>query len=310
MHATIRILIDLSSDGIRADRCSEKRLRQYGRDVSNISSQKQLLVVTDLDGSLLDHSYSWEDAGVALSALRERGAPLILNSSKTIAEMKGLAVDLEVHAPLVAENGGVFAVPNDTGLTDQCENVGRSGEYSLETNGLSRDFILSIAHGLRARQGYKFSGFADWEAEQVAEYTGLSLSKARLAQSRFATEPILWGDSTLRYVEFESALAVKGIRALRGGRFIHLMGAADKADGLTSALTLYQKAQPNVTWVTVGVGDSANDLAMLETADIAIVIPHADGPHIRPNTARVVYAPLPGARGWNEALLKVINEYY
>ena len=278
--------------------------------MSDFSTSRQLFVVTDLDGSLLDHDYSWDAAREALAKLRERGAPLILNSSKTLSEMETLARDLEVCAPLVAENGGILAVPESLGWVDATEKLERSGDYFLEVNGLSREFILSVAHGLRADTGYNFSGFSDWDATQVAECTGLSLSKARLALSRFATEPILWADSADRFGEFESALAAKGIRALRGGQFIHLMGPADKAGGLSAALTLYRKAHPKVEWVTVALGDSANDLAMLEAADIAIVIPHADGPHIRPNTARVVYAPLPGASGWNEALLNLLNEYY
>ncbi|MGA0327631.1 MAG: hypothetical protein ACO3OK_11595, partial [Limisphaerales bacterium] len=43
------------------------------------------VVVTDLDGSLLDHhTYSFEAALPALSVLKEEGIPLILNTSKRI----------------------------------------------------------------------------------------------------------------------------------------------------------------------------------------------------------------------------------
>lgn len=272
-------------------------------------AQKKLLVVTDLDASLLDHDYSWAAAKPALAKLKAMGVPLVLNSSKTVAEMKDLAAELGTVAPIIAENGGIFAVPGGIGLLNAGYYIKRSGDYVIEIKGLSRDFILSVAHDLREQDGFDFSGFADWSVEQVAELTGLSLAKAHRAQSRFATEPILWADTQSRRHEFEAGLAAEGIRVLTGGRFIHLMGPADKADGLKSVCALYQKAQPDVEWVVVALGDSANDLAMLEAADIAVVIPHTDGAHISPNAPRVVHAPFPSSRGWNEALLTILDEY-
>ncbi|MEN8662208.1 MAG: HAD-IIB family hydrolase [Lentimonas sp.] len=270
--------------------------------------QKKLLVVTDLDASLLDHDYSWEAAKPALAKLKSMGVPLVLNSSKTVYEMKDLAAEIGTFAPVVAENGGILAVPEGMGLL-QDDNRSRTGDYVIEVNGLSRDFILSVAHELRELEVFSFSGFADWSVGQVADRTGLSLSKAQRAKQRFATEPILWEGTVSRRREFEEALIAKGIRVLKGGRFFHLMGNADKADGTAAALKLYQKAQPDVEWVVVALGDSANDLAMLEAADIAVVLPHADGPHINPKAPRVVHAPFTASKGWSTALLSILDEF-
>ena len=51
------------------------------------------------------------------------------------------------------------------------------------------------------------------------------------------------------------------------------------------------------------------DKAMLEAADIAVVIPHEDGPHLEPHAPRVVHAPFPASKGWNVALLSIIDEF-
>ena len=48
---------------------------------------KRWLVFTDLDGTLLDESYSWDLAQPAIDLLRSASIPIILNSSKTVAEM-------------------------------------------------------------------------------------------------------------------------------------------------------------------------------------------------------------------------------
>lgn len=273
-----------------------------------MTARKQLLVVTDLDGSLLDDAYAWQAATPALRRLKEGNIPLVLNSSKTLAEMQDLAADLELSSPIVAENGGLLAVPTHSGF-DYDAAAEQSGIYSVQMTGLSRDFILATAHGLRDAEGYRFSGFSDWSIDQVCQHTGLSPAAASRAKSRFATEPILWEDRPQRRDAFEQSLADAGIRVLKGGRFLHLMGPADKAYGSQAALGLYQKLRPEVEWLVVALGDSQNDCGMLEAADIAVVIPHADGPHIFPDAPRVLYASSPATAGWNAVMSTILDEY-
>ena len=57
-----------------------------------VVDETRLLVVTDLDGTLLDHdTYDWEPARPAIEELKQRAFPLVLNSSKTIAELTPIA---------------------------------------------------------------------------------------------------------------------------------------------------------------------------------------------------------------------------
>ena len=264
-----------------------------------MASKKKFLVVTDLDATFLDHSYSWDEAKPAMARLRELGLPLVLNSSKTVAEMEDLATELGLQSPLVAENGGLLAIPND-----------RTGVYSVQIKGLPRKEILEVAHGLRSHMGYKFEGFADWSDQELAERSGLSIIQSQRSLARLATEPFLWEESESLRLEFVDQLSIQGIRMLRGGRFWHLMGASDKADGSASVLEYYQELEPDTEWQVIALGDSANDTAMLEAADIAVVIPHSDGTHISPKAPRVVHAPFPATKGWNAAILSLLDEYH
>jgi len=264
-----------------------------------MASKKKFLVVTDLDATFLDHSYDWDEAKPAMARLRELGLPLVLNSSKTVAEMKDLAMELGLQSPLVAENGGLLAIPDD-----------RTGDYSVQIKGLPRKEILEVAHGLRSQMGYKFQGFADWSDQELAERSGLSIIQSQRSLARLATEPLSWEDSESLRLEFADQLSIQGIRMLRGGRFWHLMGASDKADGSASVLKYYQELEPDTEWQVIALGDSANDTAMLEAADIAVVIPHSDGAHISPKAPRVVHAPFPATKGWNAAILSLLSEYH
>ena len=111
---------------------------------------------------MLDESYAWQAAKPALDALAAAKIPLILNSSKTMAEMETLARELGNTAPIIAENGGIMAVHSASGLKLPGSAYFQRGDYSIEVLGLSREYILEKAGAARDLYGYKFSGFADW----------------------------------------------------------------------------------------------------------------------------------------------------
>lgn len=66
--------------------------------------QSRLLILTDLDGSLLDaDTYGYEAARPALKSLRDRGIPLIFCSSKTFAEVEPIRHEMENTVPFIVE---------------------------------------------------------------------------------------------------------------------------------------------------------------------------------------------------------------
>jgi D-glycerate 3-kinase len=269
-------------------------------NVRNPKESTRYLISTDLDATLLDDTYSWDAALPALKLLAEKEAVLVLNSSKTVSEMQELAIELAAScglsgAPLVAENGGVLAVPEKDG-------------YRIECLGRSRADILAVAHALREAEGYDFRGFADMQPEELVELTGLSRDAATLAMDRQATEPILWNDTEERWAEFFQTLEKEGIKAVRGGRFIHLMGPTDKADGMAAALDYFQSLEPSRVWKVIALGDSPNDLGMLNAADLAVVIKNsAHDSSLQPAAVQCIFPPHEGPRGWNEAILYLLE---
>lgn len=249
------------------------------------------IVVTDLDGTLLDHeTYSWEPAAGAVGLLKEHGVPLVFSSSKTLAEMRALAAEVGIHQPMIVENGAAVAWPEGDG-------------YRVETIGRPRDEVVELAHDIQGRLGCRFQGFADWSATDVSRIAGLELHKAALSLDRHGTEPILWADSEEAYEAFVGELAKHGVRAVRGGRFIHLMGEFDKVDGMwrvREALATEGAAPRKV----LALGDSPNDEAMLTAADVAVRIRSAKSAEMTIQCPVLLQPDAPGPRGWAEAVLE------
>lgn len=265
------------------------------------------IVVTDLDGTLLDHhTYSWRAAAPALERLRRLGIPVVLNSSKTRVEMASLRRDLDNWHPFVSENGAVAHVP--TGYFERLASgqaIEKDVASSRHVFGPTHRVVLEILHGLRQQHGFRFEGFSDWTPQEIQQHTGLDLDGADEAAQRDGGEPILWLDERSPDVLAE-ALAPHGLQLQAGGRFLHVMGRTDKGHAMEWLMERYRRVWPQVG--VVALGDSPNDMSMLRRADHAVILPRVQGdaldigPHgsvRRPSAA--------GPEGWNHAILELLD---
>jgi len=77
--------------------------------------------------------------------------------------------------------------------------------------------------------------------------------------------------------------------------------------GAKMATDLFIEQFPEKSWTIVAIGDSENDLQMLEQADIAVVIPHRGEIRIRPNNKETIYAEKEAAQGWANSVEKILS---
>ncbi|MFQ5957235.1 MAG: HAD-IIB family hydrolase [Candidatus Brocadiales bacterium] len=270
-----------------------------------MNGQQCYIIFSDLDGTLLNHdSYSWEEARPALAVIRERGIPLVLCSSKTKSEIEQYRLRLRNEHPFISENGGGIFIP-----------IGYRGfrlQYDLIQEGY---WVICLSVGypslvkalgeIKEKTGLKIKGFSDMNDKEVAMATGLGLEEARLAKKRQFDEPFLVEGETDGLRE---AIKAMGLECTEGGRFFHLMGNIDKGKATRRLADMYRENCPDFNIVTVGIGDSLNDLPMLEAVDIAILVkgPYGGYDH------RVVVKDLIrtediGPKGWNDAVLRLIT---
>lgn len=252
-----------------------------------------LIVFTDLDGTLLDHdTYSWEAARPALDALKARGVPLILATSKTAAEVAPLHADLGLgDTPAIVENGAGVYRPTE-GVAEDSEDHARI-----------RRALSDLASELRAG----FRGFADMTAEEIAEVTGLGLDGAERAGQRCFSEPGLWSGTDEARAAFLAGLGMYGVRGRSGGRFLTLSLGRTKADAMR------ELAREMGATRTIALGDAPNDIEMLQTADIGVVVRNDHGPGLPllegEDAGRILRTGLPGPAGWAAAVLSLLDDY-
>lgn len=268
-----------------------------------VTDKPGCVVFTDLDATLLDHhDYRWDAARPALAALAARHIPLCLVTSKTEAEVRALRRALGNPHPFAVENGGAVAVPSgyfEGGAVDV--------ETPLNTVTLGADYarLRELAVRLRETRGFHYSGFGDMDATAVAAATGLALDDAARARERIASEPLLWQDTDAARSEFAVQVAAAGLSTREGGRFVHLLGQADKGDALNWLRARYTAAYGPI--LAIALGDSANDADMLAAADIGYWVARPDGSYQAPADGAIRHAPGIGPAGWNAAIEALIE---
>ncbi len=270
--------------------------------------KQQFLIFTDLDGTLLDHhTYRFDAAQPMLETLEKLAIPVIPITSKTRAELLALRVALNNQHPFVTENGAAVFIPKGYFSTqpEETENVGDFWVRSFSPVRLFWVQLLeSLAHSFRG----DFTYFSKMGEASIVQHTGLSPDAAALANDREFSEPVLWTGSEAKKTEFKTMLAEHGMWVIEGGRFLHISNGSDKGKALTWLTQTYQQQWPDRAITTVALGDSHNDLAMLEACDQPIIIqsPTKHRPRLTSNSS-VINSRLPGPEGWSESLERYLK---
>ncbi|MDP9190596.1 MAG: HAD-IIB family hydrolase [Acidobacteriota bacterium] len=243
-------------------------------------------VFTDLDGTLLDSAtFDFEPARPMLERLRAAKVPVIPVTSKTFDEVEPLVPELGLHHALIVESGGGIAR--------------RDGDrWILESTGPSSDDLRVAIKEIEHRAGARIVCYSAMDAASAAWYSGLTGQSLELSQRRRFSEPFIIEAGAPEDV-IGAATAI-GLRARRGGRFLHLGGTAGKGDAVAR---IREELGHDLTMAALG--DAPMDAEFLALADIPIIIPRRDGipdPELVLRVPRARVAPAPGPAGWAAAV--------
>ena len=256
-----------------------------------------LWIVSDVDGTLMDHSYDLTPAKETIKTLQKLSIPVILCTSKTASEVKVIRKELNLTDPYIVENGAAI-------YGESLEKV--NGEIIL---GKKYEYLEEILNFISKEIDYKLIPLNDLTDQEATQLTGLKGNSLNLMRDRHWSMPFLNPPSLL---EEKINICSKKFQVdiFKGNRMSHLLSKNSNKGKAINALKKYSNIQ-NIQ--IIGLGDSPNDLPLLLNSNIRIVIPGLNGPNLslleQLKDLEFTLASEPNGYGWKCEINKLIKKF-
>ena len=253
-----------------------------------------LWVVSDVDGTLMDHSYDLTPAKETIKTLQKLSIPVILCTSKTASEVKVIREELNLSDPYIVENGAAI-------YGESLKKV--NGKIIL---GEKYELLEEILNLISKEINHKLIPLNDLSDQEANQLTGLKGNALNLMRDRHWSMPFLNPPSYLEERIKNAAKKFK-VEVFKGNRMSHLLSINSNKGKAINALKKYSN---NQDIKIIGLGDSPNDLPLLFNSDVRIVIPGVDGPNLNLlnhlKSLEFVLASEPNGYGWKNEINKLL----
>ena len=254
-----------------------------------------LWIVSDVDGTLMDHSYDLTPAKETIKTLQTLSIPVILCTSKTASEVKVIRRELNLTDPYIVENGAAI-------YGESLEKV--NGEIIL---GKKYELLEEILNFISKEIDYNLIPLNSLSDNEAIKLTGLKGNSLNLMRDRHWSMPFLNPPS---FLEEKINICCKKFKVdvFKGNRMSHLLSINSNKGKAINVLKKYSNIQ-NIQ--IVGLGDSPNDFPLLLNSDIRIVIPGLEGPNLnlleQLKNLDFTIASEPNGYGWKNEISKLLN---
>jgi len=258
--------------------------------------KSSIWIVSDVDGTLMDHSYDLSPARETIKKLQKLSIPVILCTSKTASEVRVIRNGLNLTDPYIVENGAAI-------YGESLERV--NGEIIL---GIKYEFLEEILNFISKEIDHQLIPLNNLNDQEATQLTGLEGNSLKLMRDRHWSMPFL---NPPNYLEEKIKICCKkfNVEIFKGNRMSHLLSTKSNKGKAINALKEYS----NISNIEIiGLGDSPNDLPLLLNSDIRIVIPGIDGPNLnlldKLEDLEFILASEPNGYGWKNEINKLINK--
>tara|TARA_Y100001970_G_scaffold292168_1_gene432269 strand:+ start:2883 stop:3683 length:801 start_codon:yes stop_codon:yes gene_type:complete len=262
-----------------------------------MNNNLDICVITDVDGTLMDHTYDLSPIENTVKWLNSLSIPLVLCTSKTASEVKVIREELKLNTPYIVENGAViYGEEEDTNL--EWEIV--LGESYLT--------LKEILHRLSKDLNYELIELNSLSDHEISNLTNLQGDSINLLRDRHWSVPFLNPPEEIRS-RLEILSKDYNVNIFQGNRMSHLLGdGSHKGKALLALKKIFKKDK----LITIGLGDSPNDAPFLEMVDYPIVIPGSKGPNMKLiNKLKVnnyIVSPKRNGYGWSLSVKELISK--
>ena len=259
-------------------------------------NNSKIWIVSDVDGTLMDHLYDLTPAKETIAWLQKLGIPVILCTSKTKSEVKIIRNDLNLKDPYIVENGGAIygEYPG-----------GQEWEIIL---GKSYTILEKILNDLSESIDFELRPLNKLSDEEATNLTGLKGDSLNLMRDRHWSMPFLNPPDTFDE-DLKRLCEIYDVDIFRGNRMSHLL-SKNSNKGIAIKTLLNKNKNLNVQ--IIGLGDSPNDLPLLMNSNYKIVISGIKGPnHLLLNELKgteFFISKKPHGYGWKDEVTKLITK--
>ena len=259
-------------------------------------NNSKIWIVSDVDGTLMDHFYDLTPAKETITWLQRLGIPVILCTSKTKSEVKIIRDDLNLKDPYIVENGGAIY-----------------GEYSDGKEwkiilGKSYKILEEILNNLSNNINFKLRPLNTLSDDEATNLTGLQGDSLNLMRDRHWSMPFLNPPDTFDE-DLKRLCEIYDVDIFRGNRMSHLLS---KNSNKGIAIKTLLNKDKNLNVQIIGLGDSPNDLPLLMNSNYKIIISGIKGPNqlllnqLKGNEFCI--SKKPHGYGWKEEVYKLVTK--
>ena len=267
-----------------------------------------LLVFTDIDGTLINNDTFFEGKNIEIAeTLHQHNHILIYNSSKTFDEIVNMQKKFNTSFPFICETGGGIYYKN---LLTQASDELREGYSIMYESKKIEMFKKIIKEEVQKNFKNDLDMFDDLCLDEKSRLSGLKGNDLHLASKRDFSILINWKSDDGRYSKFKSVLHGHGLKLIKGGRFSHICASHDKGQAVKFFLNQIKSSGMYNKILTIGIGDSTNDLEMLSNVDYACVVKSKNNNDLmkKIDISKVLLSTQHAPEGWAECIHKIFTQ--
>ena len=265
----------------------------------------QILIFTDLDGSLLHHNnFEFKEIRDFILKCIKNGIKIIPNTSKTKIEIQVFIDQLGQNLPFIVENGA--AIHNLNLIHSKIKINDNSLVFSRSLSEILKQFKKNIPMDFQKRCMF----LKDMTSTEQMKILGLNKKYLPFALNRDYSMPLVFDGSKEIVDEFTRHLKKIGMKLHEGGRVYNISDDCSKGKAMKTLIEMLKNELKCKTH-TIVVGDSPNDISMLNACDQPCVIPLPNRKNLSfLKDQKLIRATQTAPKGWEEvvrASLKKIN---
>ena len=228
---------------------------------------------------------------------------IVALTSKTHSEVIKLYKSNNIKFPFSTENGSSFYIPNSNNQKDLTFKniINKQAIKSLKIlNKLKEAPNKFLKHIIFIK---------DLTFKEQIKITKLKISELEYFNKRQFSIAIMWKGNKALFALFENYLKKFNLQATFGGKMINISGIHNKLDALKYFKKNYIKKSNKQKCTTISIGDSENDIEILNYTDYSGIVIRKDKKNLKLiKNHKVFISTSIAPKGWVELLKNITKE--